>query len=182
VVGMQTHPGNPYAGQTLAPALIQVERLTGTTPRALLRGPRLSGAPRKQRHRGVRRRPAARDHPHHPARAAAALGDRGDDRPHEARRQARAQPPQGRAGRLPALWRRPQPAPHPAPPAPASLRPTPSARRRPPSRPRRLPLRLESTYSGPTRGVLTQIMSMIRAKWMKAVNMMSSFSKREKIV
>lgn len=33
VVGMQTHAGNPYDGQTLAPALAQVERLTGTTPR-----------------------------------------------------------------------------------------------------------------------------------------------------
>jgi transposase, IS5 family len=32
VVGMQTHAGNPYDGQTLAPALTQVERLTGTTP------------------------------------------------------------------------------------------------------------------------------------------------------
>jgi IS5 family transposase len=32
VVGMQGHPGNPYDGQTLAPALAQVERLTGTTP------------------------------------------------------------------------------------------------------------------------------------------------------
>jgi IS5 family transposase len=32
VVGMQAHPGNPYDGQTLAPALAQVERLTGTTP------------------------------------------------------------------------------------------------------------------------------------------------------
>jgi IS5 family transposase len=32
VVGMQTHPGNPYDGQTLAPALAQAERLTGTTP------------------------------------------------------------------------------------------------------------------------------------------------------
>ena len=34
VVGMQAHPGNPYDGQTLAPALAQVERLTGTRPRA----------------------------------------------------------------------------------------------------------------------------------------------------
>ena len=32
VVGMQTYAGNPYDGQTLAPALTQVERLTGTTP------------------------------------------------------------------------------------------------------------------------------------------------------
>jgi transposase, IS5 family len=32
VVGMQVHAGNPYDGQTLAPALVQVERLTGTTP------------------------------------------------------------------------------------------------------------------------------------------------------
>jgi len=32
VVGMQSHPGNPYDGQTLAPALAQVERLTGVTP------------------------------------------------------------------------------------------------------------------------------------------------------
>jgi transposase, IS5 family len=32
VVGMQTYPGNPYDGQTLAPALTQLERLTGTTP------------------------------------------------------------------------------------------------------------------------------------------------------
>jgi transposase, IS5 family len=32
VVGMQTHAGNPYDGQTLAPALAQVERLTGTMP------------------------------------------------------------------------------------------------------------------------------------------------------
>jgi IS5 family transposase len=32
VVGMQAHPGNPYDGQTLAPALTQVERLTGVTP------------------------------------------------------------------------------------------------------------------------------------------------------
>jgi transposase, IS5 family len=32
VVGMQTHAGNPYDGQTLAPALAQVERLTGTAP------------------------------------------------------------------------------------------------------------------------------------------------------
>lgn len=32
VVGMQTHPGNPYDGQTLAPALAQIERLTGVTP------------------------------------------------------------------------------------------------------------------------------------------------------
>jgi IS5 family transposase len=32
VVGMQSHPGNPYDGQTLKPALAQVERLTGTTP------------------------------------------------------------------------------------------------------------------------------------------------------
>jgi len=33
VVGMQAHAGNPYDGQTLAPALVQVERLTGTTPK-----------------------------------------------------------------------------------------------------------------------------------------------------
>jgi transposase, IS5 family len=32
VVGMQTHAGNPYDGQTLAPALAQVEALTGVTP------------------------------------------------------------------------------------------------------------------------------------------------------
>jgi IS5 family transposase len=32
VVGMQTHAGNPYDGQTLAPVLDQVERLTGTPP------------------------------------------------------------------------------------------------------------------------------------------------------
>jgi IS5 family transposase len=32
VVGMQTHAGNPYDGQTLAPALAQIERLTGVTP------------------------------------------------------------------------------------------------------------------------------------------------------
>jgi IS5 family transposase len=32
VVGMQSHAGNPYDGQTLAPALAQVERLTGTPP------------------------------------------------------------------------------------------------------------------------------------------------------
>jgi IS5 family transposase len=32
VVGMQTHAGNPYDGQTLAPALAQVERLTGAAP------------------------------------------------------------------------------------------------------------------------------------------------------
>jgi transposase, IS5 family len=32
VVGMQSHAGNPYDGQTLAPVLDQVERLTGTTP------------------------------------------------------------------------------------------------------------------------------------------------------
>jgi IS5 family transposase len=32
VVGMQAHAGNPYDGQTLAPALVQVERLTGVTP------------------------------------------------------------------------------------------------------------------------------------------------------
>jgi transposase, IS5 family len=32
VVGMQSHPGNPYDGQTLAPALAQVERLTGVAP------------------------------------------------------------------------------------------------------------------------------------------------------
>jgi IS5 family transposase len=29
---MQSHPGNPYDGQTLAPALTQVERLTRMTP------------------------------------------------------------------------------------------------------------------------------------------------------
>ena len=32
VVGMQTHAGNPYDGQTLAPTLAQIERLTGVTP------------------------------------------------------------------------------------------------------------------------------------------------------
>jgi transposase, IS5 family len=32
VVGMQALAGNPYDGQTLAPALTQVERLTGMTP------------------------------------------------------------------------------------------------------------------------------------------------------
>jgi len=32
VVGMQAHAGNPYDGQTLAPALAQVERLSGVTP------------------------------------------------------------------------------------------------------------------------------------------------------
>jgi IS5 family transposase len=32
VVGMQAHAGNPYDGQTLKPALAQIERLTGTTP------------------------------------------------------------------------------------------------------------------------------------------------------
>jgi transposase, IS5 family len=32
VVGMQTHAGNPYDGQTLKPALTQIEQLTGTTP------------------------------------------------------------------------------------------------------------------------------------------------------
>jgi IS5 family transposase len=31
-VGMQAHPGNPYDGQTLAPTLAQVERLTGVVP------------------------------------------------------------------------------------------------------------------------------------------------------
>ena len=34
VIGMQVHAGNPYDGQTLAPALAQVERLTGSRPRA----------------------------------------------------------------------------------------------------------------------------------------------------
>jgi transposase, IS5 family len=34
VVGMQSHPGNPYDGQTLAPALAQIARLTGSRPRA----------------------------------------------------------------------------------------------------------------------------------------------------
>jgi transposase, IS5 family len=29
---MQSHPGNPYDGQALAPALSQVERLTGVAP------------------------------------------------------------------------------------------------------------------------------------------------------
>jgi IS5 family transposase len=33
VVGMQTHAGNPYDGQTLAPALAQIERLTGVVPK-----------------------------------------------------------------------------------------------------------------------------------------------------
>jgi IS5 family transposase len=33
VVGMQTHAGNPYDGQTLAPALAQVEALTGVAPK-----------------------------------------------------------------------------------------------------------------------------------------------------
>jgi len=33
VVGMQAHPGNPYDGQTLAPALAQAERLTGVVPK-----------------------------------------------------------------------------------------------------------------------------------------------------
>jgi transposase, IS5 family len=32
VVGLQAHAGNPYDGQTLAPALVQVERLTGVAP------------------------------------------------------------------------------------------------------------------------------------------------------
>jgi transposase, IS5 family len=32
VVGMQAHAGNPYDGQTLKPALVQVERLTGVAP------------------------------------------------------------------------------------------------------------------------------------------------------
>ena len=32
VVGMQAHPGNPYDGQTLAPMLDQVTRLTGVAP------------------------------------------------------------------------------------------------------------------------------------------------------
>jgi IS5 family transposase len=32
VVGMQAHPGNPYDGQTLAPALAQIESLTGVVP------------------------------------------------------------------------------------------------------------------------------------------------------
>lgn len=32
VVGMQSHAGNPYDGQTLAPALAQVARLTGVAP------------------------------------------------------------------------------------------------------------------------------------------------------
>lgn len=49
VVGMQTHAGNPYDGQTLAPALAQVERLTGTTPARCYvdrgyQGHRVSGA------------------------------------------------------------------------------------------------------------------------------------------
>ena len=34
VVGMQAHAGNPYDGQTLAPALAQVERLTGIDARS----------------------------------------------------------------------------------------------------------------------------------------------------
>jgi hypothetical protein len=83
-------------------------------------------ARRKRRHRGVRRRPAVWDHAHDPAQAAAALGDRGDDRPHEARRQTRAQPPQGhRWRRYPcaALRRRPQPAPDPAPTWPGFFAP-----------------------------------------------------------
>jgi transposase, IS5 family len=33
VVGMQAHPGNPYDGQILAPALAQAERLTGVAPK-----------------------------------------------------------------------------------------------------------------------------------------------------
>jgi len=33
VIGIQAHAGNPYDGQTLAPALAQVERLTGVAPR-----------------------------------------------------------------------------------------------------------------------------------------------------
>jgi transposase, IS5 family len=32
VIGIQVHAGNPYDGQTLAPALAQVERLTGVVP------------------------------------------------------------------------------------------------------------------------------------------------------
>ena len=32
VIGIQAHAGNPYDGQTLAPALVQVERLTGVAP------------------------------------------------------------------------------------------------------------------------------------------------------
>src|ERR671918_1121623 len=49
VVGVQAHPGNPYDGQTLAPALAQVERLTGTTPARCYvdrgyQGHRVSGA------------------------------------------------------------------------------------------------------------------------------------------
>jgi transposase, IS5 family len=32
VVGMQSHAGNPYDGQTLAPTLAEVERLTGVAP------------------------------------------------------------------------------------------------------------------------------------------------------
>jgi len=32
VIGIQAHAGNPYDGQTLAPALAQVERLTGVAP------------------------------------------------------------------------------------------------------------------------------------------------------
>ena len=49
VVGMQSHPGNRYDGQTLPPALAQLERRTGTTPaRGYVdrgyRGHRVSGA------------------------------------------------------------------------------------------------------------------------------------------
>jgi IS5 family transposase len=49
VVGMQALPGNPYDGQTLAPALVQVERLTWVAPARCYvdrgyRGHGLSGA------------------------------------------------------------------------------------------------------------------------------------------
>jgi transposase, IS5 family len=33
VIGMQAHAGNPYDGQTLKPALVQIAQLTGTTPK-----------------------------------------------------------------------------------------------------------------------------------------------------
>jgi transposase, IS5 family len=153
VVGIQTHPGNPYDGQTLAPTLAQVERLTGTTPARCFvdrgyQGHGVSGATAvfvAGRRRGITptiRRELRRR-----------FGDRGDDRPHEARRQARPQSPQGCRGRChpcSAVRRRPQPAPAPAPPRQASSRPAPPARCAHPAAPRHTRSGVKSTSSEPT--------------------------------
>jgi transposase, IS5 family len=152
VVGMQAHPGNPYDGQTLAPALAQAERLTGVAPQRCYvdRGYRGHGANGATavfvagRRRGIT--PTIQRELRRRSAIEAMIGHMKLDR-------KLAQSPQGFARRChprPLVRRRPQPAPDPAPPGQASACPAPPARRARPKPRHHTSIDLKSTSSGPT--------------------------------